>query len=329
MSCTRCPRRGRVHPDAPSSSRSLYATDCSTLERLVKPPAARSTKTTASSPLNPPIDETLICCSKRAQDGWDAPYLIDESQVARLTSFEMQPAEWRHGAKLRKWKKGVNCAPRACSASALDGVRVAEKKAAPVAITVHSLALFDANDVQLQRYALGMRLPTETSKPAHALVLTCTDVARTKNGLFQETAVLDEDMFATTTLCDRRARTILDFGTAPQNSIAFSMLDRLVVIPGVGNCWTAWCSASSGTYSIASAMRLLPSGVQPPSTAVVFPIRAIEGPPSCCLLHQCADNERLRVVSRWPVPQHHDALAAPRKDTLFLERVEDALSSRG
>ncbi|KAI5826533.1 hypothetical protein K523DRAFT_355089 [Schizophyllum commune Tattone D] len=60
-----------------------------------------------ASPLNPPIDETLICCSKRAQDGWDASYLIDESQVARLTSFEMQPAEWMHGAKLRKWQKDV------------------------------------------------------------------------------------------------------------------------------------------------------------------------------------------------------------------------------
>ena len=53
-------------------------------------------------------------------------------------------------------------------------------------------ALSDANDVQLQQYALGMRLPTETSKPAHALVLTYTDLARTKNGLFQERAVLDE-----------------------------------------------------------------------------------------------------------------------------------------
>ncbi|KAL1715560.1 hypothetical protein EV715DRAFT_265865 [Schizophyllum commune] len=96
-------------------------------------------------------------------------------------------------------------------------------------------ALSDANDVQLQQYALRTRVTTETSKPAHALVLTYTDVARTKNGLFQETAVPDEDMFATTALCDRRARTILDFGTALQNFIAFSLLDRLVAIPGVGD----------------------------------------------------------------------------------------------
>ncbi|KAL1690548.1 hypothetical protein GGG16DRAFT_114021 [Schizophyllum commune] len=241
----------------PSSSRSLYATDCSTLERLVIPPAARSTKTTASSPLNPPIDETLVCCSKRAQDGWDAPYLIDESQVARLTLFEMQPAEWRHGAKLRKWKKDMESAsprrrarpsPSRCTPWPARTVTSPTSRAlstshstlffptsSPIsAVIITGKALSGANDVQPQQYALGMRRPTETSKPAHALVFTHTGVERTKNGLYQETAVLDEDMLATTALCDRRARTILDFGTTPQTSIALSMLDRLVVIPGAG-----------------------------------------------------------------------------------------------
>ncbi|KAL1662632.1 hypothetical protein GGF50DRAFT_89860 [Schizophyllum commune] len=158
------------------------------------------------------------------------------------------------------------------------------------AVIITGKALSDANDVQLQRYALGTRLPTETSKPAHALVLTYTDLARTKNGLFQETTCsrrgsagrgryatmgasgeeapgmnneeapgalgkessgwttsrvypmqLREsdlggvlDMLATTAPCDQRARTILDFGTALQNFIAFSMLNRLVVTPGIG-----------------------------------------------------------------------------------------------
>ncbi|KAI5826532.1 hypothetical protein K523DRAFT_85893 [Schizophyllum commune Tattone D] len=51
------------------------------------------------------------------------------------------------------------------------------------AVIIMWKALSDANDVQLQRYALGTRFPTETSKPAHALVFIYTDLARTKNGL--------------------------------------------------------------------------------------------------------------------------------------------------
>ena len=56
----------------------------------VKPPAARSTRSTASSPLDPPIDDTLTSCVERAQEGWDVQYLTDELQVVCLTSSEVR-----------------------------------------------------------------------------------------------------------------------------------------------------------------------------------------------------------------------------------------------
>ncbi|KAL1751014.1 hypothetical protein FB107DRAFT_279077 [Schizophyllum commune] len=251
-------------------------------------------------PLNPPIDETLISCSERAQDGWDPPHSIDESQVARLTSFEMRPAEWRHRAKLRKWKKDVNCAPRTCSASALDGVRVAEKKGAPVAITVFSLV---SPYRYLPHVSRALHLAFNTALPALLPHLRRDHHAE---GPLRTHVDIHPDMFATTTLCDQRARTILDFGTAPQNSVAFSMLGRLVGIPG------------AGTYTVLDRVVL---GVERNLLDSVCDVTAAEW--------------SAITIDRGSLPHPSDRgasvmlLTTSREDAPFLERAEDVLFSRG
>ncbi|KAL1676280.1 hypothetical protein EV122DRAFT_280279 [Schizophyllum commune] len=139
-----------------------------------KLPAARSIRTIASSPLDPPIDDALIFCVERAQEGWDAQYSTDES--ARPSPSRCTP-----------WSARTVTSPTSRALSTSHSTLFFPPSSLISAVIITPKRIPTANDVQPQQDALRTRVPTETSKPAHALVLTYMDLARTKKGLFQET----------------------------------------------------------------------------------------------------------------------------------------------
>lgn len=218
--------------------------------------------------------DELISFTQKTNTGWELQFTISESHAIRLVGQELQvfhPAEWSKGVVDKLKVEGVTTISLSPGLNPSVAVFVAGKNGQPANIRIYSLlalskvptcqkATFRAEHAQFKWNTIGTQV----------LALVRTDVDQTNKSYYGETRLYllssagnfdchvappkegpihdfawspNSKEFGVvcgftptkTVLYDSRVKVLYDFGTAPQNFIAFNPQARLIALAGFGN----------------------------------------------------------------------------------------------